>query len=120
MLKSTLTLLSLAAALVLDGHHAPKGPFNPEAWPPSIDRAKEVHFVSVDGALQPPSGNWIPNLKILTGGDHAREPAPGGGHGAVRVAMFNSNPADDRWPLWAKEHNVDILMQVFGDEAILD
>jgi hypothetical protein len=50
-----------------------RGPFSPEAWPPTIDPAKKVHFISVDGALQPPNASWLPNLKILTGGDHPTE-----------------------------------------------
>lgn len=97
-----------------------RGPFDPERWPPTIDPHRTVHFISVDGALKPPSDNWIPNLKILTGGDHATEPAMAGGHNAVRIAMFKFNTADDRFAVWANEHAVDVLIQFYGDENILD
>src|ERR1043166_2452616 len=99
---------------------AQKGPFNPEAWPPTIDAAKKVHFICVDGKLEPPNPNWTANLKILTGGDHPPEPAHIGGHDAVRIAMFKFNTADDQYPLWAREHTIDILMQIYGDEDILN
>jgi hypothetical protein len=45
MLKPTIIALSLALGLTAVGRHSPRGPFNPEAWPPSIDRSKVVAFV---------------------------------------------------------------------------
>jgi len=99
---------------------AKNGPFNPEAWPPTIDASKKVHFISVDGALSPPNDNWSANLKILTGGDHPTEPISIGGHSGVRIAGFKFNTADDQYPIWATEHTVDILMQIYGDDALLN
>ena len=99
---------------------ARKGPFSPEAWPPTVTREKIVHYVDLDGKLQPPGPNWTPNLKILTGGDHATEKTEAGGKECVRIAMFKFNTADDQFPVWAKEHSVDILLQVYGDGALLD
>ena len=99
---------------------AKNGPFNPEAWPPTIDSSKKVHFISVDGALSPPNDNWSANLKILTGGDHPTEPISIGGHSGVRIAGFKFNTADDQYPIWATEHTVDILMQIYGDDALLN
>src|SRR5205085_6599564 len=97
-----------------------KGPFNPEAWPPTSDPSKKVHFISLDGSLKPLSDSWNANLKILTGGDHPTEPATAGGHTGVRIAAFKFNTADDQFALWANEHTVDILLQFYGDENILD
>jgi hypothetical protein len=43
-----------------------------------------------------------------------------GGHDGVRIAAFKFNTADDAYPLWAEEHTIDVLIQFFGDEAVLD
>lgn len=112
-----------AAALLIGVTTRPaakKGPFSPEAWPPTIDAAKKVHFISIDGALGPANDNWTPNLKILTGGDHPTEPVTVGGHTGVRIAGFKFNTADDQYPIWAGEHTVDILLQIYGDDALLN
>lgn len=99
---------------------AKKGPFNPEALPPTINADKKVHFISIDGAFTAPNPNWTPNLKTLTGGDHTTQPVTIGGHTGVQVMGIKFNNADDLYPLWAQEHTVDILMQFYGDEAIVD
>jgi len=117
-----LALAPMLAVLVgVIGRQAAKnGPFNPEAWPPTIDPTKKVHFISIDGALSPPNDNWTGNLHILTGGDHPTEPVTIGEHTGVRIAGFKFNTADDQYPLWANEHTVDILMQIYGDDALLN
>ena len=102
------------------GPHSRSGPFSPESWPPTIDGTKKVHFVSVDGALTAPNDNWTPNLRILTGGDHPTEPIVVGGHSGVKIAAFKFNTADDQYPLWANEHTVDVLLQIYGDDALLN
>lgn len=113
-------LAGVLLSIALNHPAARNGPFSPEAWPPTINPDKKVHFISIDGALTPPNPNWTPNLKILTGGDHPTESVTIGGHTGVRIAMFKFNTADDQFPLWAKEHTIDILMQIYGDEAILN
>ena len=117
-----LALLPAAAVLAGVGLRpaAKQGPFSPEAWPPTIDGSKKVHYISIDGTLSPPNDNWTPNLKILTGGDHPTEPVTIGGHTGVRIAGFKFNTADDQYPVWAAEHTVDILLQLYGDEALLN
>lgn len=47
---------------------AQTGPFNPEAWPPTIDINKTVHYVVTDGGLDWPGGFWNEGLSILSGG----------------------------------------------------
>jgi hypothetical protein len=112
----------IVAALVTLGASSSsrKGPFSPDAWPPTMDSSKIVHFIDLDGKLLPPSPRWSGNLKILTGGDHATEKTQAGGRDCVRIAMFKFNTADDQYPVWAKEHSIDILLQVWGDSALLD
>lgn len=102
------------------GPRTARGPFSPEAWPPTLDPTKKVHYISIDNALTPPSANWTSNLKILTGGDQPTESVTVGGHTGVRVAGFKFNTADDQFSLWANEHTIDILLQVYGDGAFLN
>jgi hypothetical protein len=116
----TLLLLTAALQAAAGGRYDKKTPFSPEAWPPTVDLEKKVHFISIDGALAPPGPNWLPNLKILTGGDHPTEPVTAGGHSGVKIAAFKFNTADDQFPIWANEHVIDVLIQVYGDEAILN
>src|SRR5579884_1929732 len=94
-----------------------RGPCNPEAWAETIDTSKTVHFVCTDGTLRSPGGAWVGNLKILAGGDHDTAPVTIGGHTGVRVLGIKFNTADDQFPVWAQEHTIDILMQVYGDDA---
>ncbi len=93
---------------------------NPEALPPSIQPAKKVHFISIDSAFKAPNTNWLPCLKTLTGGDHATEPVTIGGHEGVKVSGIKFNNADESYAFWADKHSIDILMQVYGDEALVD
>jgi hypothetical protein len=119
-MRPALAVVPVAALLLLGARSASRGPYSPERWPPTVDAAKKVHFISVDGALKPVGSNWTPNLKVLTGGDHQTEPAAAGGRAAVRIAMFKFNTADDLYPVWANEHAIDVLIQFFGDEAVVN
>jgi hypothetical protein len=110
-------LLSLTLALNL---HAEKGPLDPEMLPPGINPARKIHFVSIDGAFKPANTNWQASLKTLTGGDHATEAVTIGGHTGVKVSGIKFNNADELYPFWADKHVIDILMQVYGDEALVD
>ncbi len=99
---------------------AQKAPLDPEALPPTIQPSKQVHFISIDGAFQPPNTNWFPCLKTLTGGDHTTDPVTVGGHSGVKVMGIKFNNADSSYAFWADKHSIDILMQVYGDEALVD
>ena len=93
-------------------------PQNPEKLPTTINPAKKVHFVSIDQQFEPANSNWVASLKTLTGGDHTTEPVTIGGHTGVRVMGMKFNTADTQFQTWASQHEVDILMQVYGDEAL--
>ncbi len=93
---------------------------DPEKLPATIDASKKVHFVSIDHAFQPANSNWVASLKILTGGDHVTKPVNIGGHDGVRVMGVKFNTADTKFQSWADQHEIDILLQVYGDEALLD
>ncbi|MEP6664797.1 MAG: hypothetical protein ABJC04_14160, partial [Verrucomicrobiota bacterium] len=93
---------------------------DPEQLPSGIDPKKTVHFVSVDGAFKPANSNWTASLKILTGGDHVTEAVEVGGHHGLRVKGIKFNTADSEYKFWADQHEIDILLQVFGDDALVD
>lgn len=93
---------------------------DPESLPPSINPAMKVHFVSIDGAFKAANTNWSPCLKTLTGGDHTTQPVTIGGHTGVKVSGIKFNTADESYAFWADKHSIDILMQVYGDEAWVD
>jgi hypothetical protein len=93
---------------------------DPERLPSGIRPDRVVHFVSIDGAFSPANTNWHASLKILTGGDHATESVTIGNHTGVKVKGIKFNTADELYPFWAGQHTIDILMQVYGDEALLD
>jgi len=127
MQRTGFFFLPIAALLVGGALYAsgggkphPKAPFAPEAWPPTLDATKKVHFVCLDGTLKPPNTNWTANLKTLTGGDQVTESVTIGGHTGVRVMGIKFNNADDQFALWADQHTIDILMQVYGDDTFLN
>ncbi len=115
MLAAAWFLFALLANL-----SAQTGPFDAEKLPPTLRADSKVHFVSLDAAFQAPNTNWLPCLKILTGNDHVTQPVTIGGHTGVEVAGIKFNTADEQYPVWAAEHAIDILMQVYGDEAFVD
>jgi hypothetical protein len=103
------------------GHsYGQTGPFNPEQWPPTSDTNKAVHFISTDEAFTPLSASWIGDpLQILSGGDQVTAPVTIGGHTGVRVAGTYLNVADTLYDEWADNDTIDILMQVYGNAALL-
>ncbi|MDB6027722.1 MAG: hypothetical protein JWM68_3945 [Verrucomicrobiales bacterium] len=118
-MRIKLILIGWAGFLAFD-LIAQNTPTNPEKFPPTIVADKKVHFVSVDNAFKPANSNWVASLKVLTGADHVTEPVTVGGHEGVRVMGIKFNTADSQYPFWAEQHQIDILMQVFGDDALLD
>jgi hypothetical protein len=113
-------LLGLAVANANSSGKSARGPFSPEKLPPTIDMTKKVHFVSIDNTFVSPGPDWSNNLKILTGGDHNTEPVTVGGHTGMCVTGIKFNTADDQFTLWANEHTIDILMQIYGDSALVN
>ncbi|MEO8425962.1 MAG: hypothetical protein ABI651_02505 [Verrucomicrobiota bacterium] len=101
--------------------NAQTGPFNPEDWPLTKAADKKVHYVSLDGAFAPVSGTWLADgLNILSGGDQLTQPITIGGHTGVKVSGNYLNIADQMFDEWADDDTIDILMQVYGDAALLN
>jgi hypothetical protein len=96
------------------------GPFSPESWPATINPAKKVHFIDLDEKLSAPGTNWVSCLHFLAGGDHDTKAIEVGGHKGVQVLGIKFNTADDQFPFWAQQHEIDILIQFYGDGVFLD
>jgi len=93
---------------------------DPEAWPSTVDAAKNVHYVSVDNAFSPPGATWIAGgLQILSGGDQGTSPISIGGHRGLLTVGQYLNIADTAYTFWADHDTIDILMQVYGDASVL-
>lgn len=99
---------------------AQTGPYNPEAWPPTIDINKTVHYVVTDATLDSPGGFWMEGLNILSGGDQVTDDITIGGHTGKKVTGSYLNVADPDFYAWAESDFIDILVQVYGDEAVLN
>jgi hypothetical protein len=121
MKKLQLHLLILAFLICGVGSRAQtSGPFSPENWPATRDAKKTVHYVSVEPTFTPPSASWLADeLTILTGGDQVTTAITIGGHAGLKVTDSYLNIADKSYPEWADNDTIDILMQVYGDAALL-
>ena len=115
---AAVTAWVLATATILP---AQDGPFPPDAWPPTVNGAATVHFAAVNNALEAPEGatGWTPSLQILSGGDQQTAPVALAGLEGVRAIQTYFNVADPDYAAWAEEPEIDILMQVYGDNAVL-
>lgn len=111
----------LGALLLCTRVLAQEGPFDPAAWPPTIDPDASVHYVSVGDSIPPPgnTANWTPTLQILAGGDQDTTALSIGGFEARRASTTYLNIADTEYTAWAEEPVIDILMQVYGDAAVM-
>jgi hypothetical protein len=100
--------------------YAQSGPSNPEAWPPTIDKTKTVHYVVTDPGLEPPSDTWLADeLQILTGGDQITQDFCIRGHNCKKTIGSYLNVLDKSHTAWAEKETIDILVQVYGNEAVL-
>jgi len=117
--KHLLSGLALTAGLI-NPAFAQNGPFNPEAWPPTVDPNALVNYVVTDAGLDAPSANWAPAaLLILSGGDQVADDVTIGGHTGKRASGAYLNVADTFFDMWADQPVIDILLQVYGNDALL-
>jgi hypothetical protein len=99
---------------------AQTGPFDPEAWPPTIDTTQLVDYVVTDAGLEAPDPNWFKDgLIILAGGDQVTQNVVIGGHTGKKVVGNFLNVADRFFEEWADDEFIDVLVQVYGNEALL-
>ena len=109
----------LCASLWAGGSLCQAGPFDPETWPSVVNTNKVVHYTSTDGNFDPLGPAWSKTIAILSGGDQNTENIALRGHQGLKVTGNNMNLADSSFTDWATTDTIDILMQVYGDGAIL-
>ena len=97
------------------------GPFDPTTWPTTIDKTKTVHFKVVDDTIEAPADapNWSNTMRVLAGGDQDTATVSLAGLNGLRATQGHLNFADSDWSVWADEPVIDVLLQVYGDAAIL-
>lgn len=117
MKKQLLALL--CAAISVGGTLFAAGPFDPTQWPSVANPDKAAHFVVVDGSLAPLGPLWSSSLTILSGGDQTTTPITLRGLQGLKAENPHINTADSGFTEWADNDTIDILMQVYGDGAVL-
>ena len=82
-----------------------------------------MHFQVVGDALPAPAGaaNWMSTLQILGGGDQTTLPVTISGFDGLKATSSYLNIADPNggYAEWADDPVIDILVQVYGDSAVL-
>jgi len=96
-----------------------QGPHNPDQWPSVVDTNKIVHFTSPDSTFVPLGAGWNSSLTILSGGDQATSAVTLRGRPGLKALGSYVNTADSAFTEWADKDTIDILMQVYGDAAVL-
>ncbi|MGK0189881.1 MAG: hypothetical protein ACI9R3_005700 [Verrucomicrobiales bacterium] len=120
--SATICKLALTCAFAvapLANLGAQDGPFPPEAWPTSADGDKLAHFATVDFSLDPLGDAWEETLTILSGGDQQTDEVSIGGLLGVKVNGNYLNVADFDFPVWDDHEVIDILVLLYGNEAVL-
>ena len=109
----------LAGLLATSATVFAQGPHNPDQWPSVANPNSIVHFVSTDNSLAPLGAGWTPALTILSGGDQVTSPVTLRSRMGLKVLGNYLNTADSGFTEWADNDTIDILVQVYGDDAIL-
>jgi hypothetical protein len=109
----------LAGLLATSASLFAAGPFDPDQWPSVADPNKVVHFVSTDNSFAALSDGWSPSLTILSGGDQVTSPVTLRSRAGLKVLGNYFNTADSGFTEWADNDTLDLLMLVYGDDAVL-
>jgi len=110
----------LAVVLAVSTARSQDGPFSPDNWPTSADGDKLVHFTTVDFSMDSLGAGWEETLTILSGGDQQTAPINIGGFEGLKATSNFLNIADFDFEPWGDHEVIDILVQVYGNAAVLD
>ena len=124
MCKPSLFALVCAGAFLSTlNTQAQVGPFPPGAWPLTAKPGATVHFTEIitEGVepLAPLSESWTSGLNFLSGGDQNLADLNIGGFAGKKTIGQYFNVADRDYTIWNNHDTIDILMQVYGDSALL-
>ena len=119
------TVACITFAVIFASRALAAGPYPPTDWPATINPTKKVHyFVPDNAAFSVPNANWNPSLNVLTGGDQPTENYTVGSPPAMftgkKATGSYFNVADTAWEEWNSVDQIDILIQVYGDAAVLN
>lgn len=120
--KQAAFIFLIGLSVALSGRLAAQtGPFDPADWPTTIDPNKVVHYFVADGSLAPPGATWLADeLMVLTGGDQVTQDTTMGGYQCKKLLGSYFNTADRSFEEWADDDTIDILVQVYGNEALFN
>src|SRR5262249_45290210 len=99
---------------------AQTGPFYPTNWPPTIDTNStgvDYYIVDPSATFDTPPG-WSQSISFSGGGDQAFVSATRDGLVADASTSSFMNIADAGYAQFGTVSNVDILLQVFGNDAL--
>ncbi|MFT4639658.1 MAG: hypothetical protein ACI8T1_002983 [Verrucomicrobiales bacterium] len=111
---------SLVLVLAMTAARSQDGPFPPDAWPTSADGNKLVHFTTADFSMDGLGAGWEETLTVLSGGDQQTTPINIGGFEGLKATSNYLNIADLDYEPWEDHEFIDILVQVYGNAAVLD
>ncbi len=125
--KPQLRVPSVLLALTLAGTTFAAGPYAPTNWPlAAINSTKAVHYYVANGnaaGFTVPNPTWTNSLFRASGGDQAFVSQQVCGPvvtltGDKATARY-MNFGDTDFTFWSTQPQIDILMQVYGDENML-
>lgn len=96
------------------------GPFPATNWPAIVDPTKKVHYYLADTAFEAPNANWNNSLGLLNDGDQVTADVAIKGFAGKRAISGNLNIFDTAFQEWNSSDRIDILVQVYGDIAVLN
>src|SRR5579862_490113 len=99
--------------------HAQTGPFSPTNWPATVDANATVDFYIVDpnAAFSTPAG-WSQTVSFAGGGDQAFQSINLSGLAGDESTSTFMNIADSNFKAWANVPQLDILLQVYGNDKL--
>jgi hypothetical protein len=99
--------------------HAQTGPFSPTNWPPTVDANATVDYYIVDqnATFSTPAG-WSQTVSFAGGGDQAYQSINLSGLVGDESTSTFMNIADSNFRTWANVPQLDILLQVYGNDKL--
>lgn len=108
-----------ALAALLAGTAVCQAQFAPTNWPSTVSASATVNYYIVDpnANFDTPAG-WNPSVSFSGGGDQAYVQINLSGMLGDESTSSFMNIADSSFTTWANIANVDILLQVYGNDAL--
>jgi hypothetical protein len=99
--------------------HSQTGPFSPTNWPTTIDANATVDYYIADpNATFLTPGGWSPTIGFAGGGDQAYQSINLSGLIGDQSTSSFMNIADSNFKIWANVPQIDILLQVYGNDKL--